>query len=295
MKINNSLIEEVLAIKIDEIIDCDNLALSYQDIPNMLSFMDSEKFVQQMLDNKNVKALFITEKLAHFFENTEIKKIICDDPRYYFYTLKNYLGKLNYKKTDSIIDPTAIIHPRAYVCEYNVKIGKNVIIEPNVSILADVIIGDDCIIRANTVVGAEGFEHKRTSKGILSIFHTGKVIIGNKVEIGANNAISKGFLFGDTLIGDETRTDNLVHIAHSAQIGKRCFLPACAMIAGDSRIGDDCWIGPNASISSQVKIGDKAFITIGAVVTRNVEEKQTVTGNFAIEHSKFINFIKSIR
>lgn len=294
-KIDNKLIEEVLGLKPQENIECDNLALSYQDIPNMLSFMDSEKFVQQMLDNKNVIAIFVTENLSHYFDKTNIIKIICDDPRYYFYTLKNYIGKANYKKTPSQIDLSSIIHDKAYVSEYNVQIGKNVIIEPNVTILPDVVIGDNCIIRANTVIGAEGFEHKRTSKGILSVFHTGKVIIGNNVEIGASNAISKGFIFSDTIIGDETRTDNLVHIAHSAQIGKRCFLPACAMVAGDTRIGDDCWIGPNASISSQVKLGNKSFITIGAVVTKDVQENQTVSGNFAVEHSKFINFIKTIR
>jgi UDP-3-O-[3-hydroxymyristoyl] glucosamine N-acyltransferase LpxD len=153
-------------------------------------------------------------------------------------------------------------------------------------------IGRGTIVRAGAVLGAEGFEHKRTSRGILSVRHDGEVIIGERVEIGANCAISKGFSFRHTVIDDETRLDNLVHVAHGAQIGKRCFLPASCMIAGSTTIHDDVWIGPNASVSSQVQVGEGAYVTIGAVVTRDVPAGQRMTGNFAVPHAAFLSILK---
>ena len=80
-----------------------------------------------------------------------------------------------------------------------------------------------------------------------------------------------------------------------AQIGNNVIIEPFATVQKDVIIDDDCWIGPNSAITPQLKIGDKGFVTIGSVVTRNVEPGQTVSGNFAIEHSKFIKFIKTIR
>ncbi|MTI38250.1 DapH/DapD/GlmU-related protein, partial [Fulvivirga lutimaris] len=145
-----------------------------------------------------------------------------------------------------------------------------------------------------TVVGSEGFEHKKTTKGILSVKHDGKVIIGKDVYIGALNAISKGFSYRNTIIGDSTKTDNLVHIAHCVQIGERCLLPASSMIAGSTTLEDDVWIGPGSSISSQLTIGKNGFISIGSVVTKNVNMNEKVTGNFAIPHRKFLKHIRNI-
>ena len=129
------------------------------------------------------------------------------------------------------------------------------------------------LIRSGSTIGVEGFEHKRLRNGlILSVIHDSNVVIGREVEIGGNNTVAKGFMGQDTKIGDFTKTDCLVHIGHCAQIGARCLIPACAMIAGSTIIGDDVWIGPNASISSSLKIGNGAFVTLGSVVVSDVEE-----------------------
>ena len=82
-------------------------------------------------------------------------------------------------------------------------------------ILGSAIIGENCIIRAGAIIGASGFEHKRTSKGILSVMHDGRVRIANEVEIGADTNIAKGFYGRDTIIGDQTKIDALVHVAHA--------------------------------------------------------------------------------
>jgi len=97
------------------------------------------------------------------------------------------------------------------------------------------------------------------------------------------------------VVGDDTKTDNFVHIAHNVHLGRGCFLAAHAMVAGSVTMGDEVWIGPSAAISSEITIGSKANITIGAVVTRNVEPGQKVSGNFAIDHTRYMAFLKTIR
>lgn len=271
------------------VFDC--LGLVDTDKENSLTFIDDIKYQAGLNLNKNITGVICTKDIAVGIDASKIK-MVSSDPRFEFYSIQNKLFELNYEKIVSRIGQNCSIHPSAVISEYNVVIGSNVIIEPNVTILENTEIGDNVIVRAGTVIGAEGFEHKRTSKGILSVKHDGKVIIGNKVEIGANCAISKGFVYRNTLVGAETKLDNLVHVAHGVQIGERCFLPACCMIAGSTSIGDDVWVGPGVSVSSQVNIGSGSFLTIGSVVTRNLPDNSKVTGNFAVDHELFIRILK---
>jgi UDP-3-O-[3-hydroxymyristoyl] glucosamine N-acyltransferase len=292
-KITGKLISEITGLQVDPAIQFEAASISTTQVPGTLCFLDDKKYARDINVNPNITGVIITSQLADLIDDSKIK-IASEDPRYDFYTLLNYLGERDYKKIPTVIHPTANIHPRAYVAEHNVVIGANTIIEPNVTILEDVEIGANCIIRAGSVIGAEGFEQKRTKKGILWVKHFGKVIIHDNVHIGALNGISKGIFFRDTIVGESCRTDNLVHIAHCVQIGKRCFFPASCMVAGSVTIGDDVWIGPNASISSGIQLHDRAFATIGSVVTRDVQAGEAVTGNFAIPHSKFLRNLKKM-
>jgi UDP-3-O-[3-hydroxymyristoyl] glucosamine N-acyltransferase len=291
--INREFLNNILSINYQNNNEFGFLGLSNTDLPNSLSFFDDERYLKQLNENRNISGVFVhainKEKIS-----SEKNIIIVEDPRWCYFTLYNDLAKKNKRKFSTIIDQSSNIHSTAFVAETNVIIGKNCIIHPNVTILDDVEIGDNCIIQSGTVIGSEGFEYKKTNRGILGVYHDGKVIIENNVEIGANNAIAKGFSYRQTIIKEYTKTDNLVHIAHAVQIGKRCLLTASAMIAGSVTIEDDVWIGPNASISSGIHINEKAFITIGAVVTKDVMSNEKVSGNFAIPHDIFLNFIKKL-
>jgi UDP-3-O-[3-hydroxymyristoyl] glucosamine N-acyltransferase len=103
------------------------------------------------------------------------------------------------------------------------------------------------------------------------------VEIGNGVEIGANTCIDRGTL-GNTVIGDGTKIDNLVHIAHNVRIGKHCLVIAHAMIGGSCVIGDHAWIAPNAGIIQKKHIGEHATVGLGAVVLEDVPPNETWTG-----------------
>ena len=265
--------------------------------PKQLVFIEDSKYISTMLKKPNISSVITTEDLISSIPKG-LGIGISKNPRKSFHKIHNHLAKdtdFYWKPFSSEIASSAKIHPTAYVAERNVHIGERCYIGPNVTILEGTIVEDDVIIRAGSVIGTEGFEFNRIDREIMPLIHAGGVLLHNRVEIQANCCVSKAVFGGFTEIGEDTKLDNLIHIAHNAIIGKRCLLAACAMVAGSARIGDDVWIGPSASISSGVEIGNGASITLGSVVTKNVAQGQRVTGNFAIDHDKFIAFLKTIR
>lgn len=256
-----------------------------------LSFISDAKYLSEANENECLKAIFTTRELSSELRG-DIVSIEVDDPKWYFFSLVNYLAR-NKCRERTVISESATIHRTVSIAEEGVVIGDNVIIEPHVTIMPDVLIGDGAIIRAGAVLGVDGYEHKRTSKGLLSVAHDGRVLIGQNVEVGVNCNVSKGFAYRDTIIGQGTKLDALVHYAHGAQCGMNCMVVASAMIGGNVTIGNDVWIGPNASISNRISIGDGAFVTLGSVVVKDVSAGDKVTGNFAIPHLRFIRNLKA--
>jgi len=266
------------------------MALSNTNLENTLSFIDDEKYLNQINDNLSITGCIATSELAIRLVNKFV--YISEDPRFTFYSIFNYNGISQYKKQPSVIHPTSQIHGSAIISEFNVKIGSNCKIGPNVCILPDVVIGNECVIQAGAIIGSEGFEYKITKSGIISVFHDGLVTIKNKVEIGANTCVDKGFSFRNTIIYDEVKIDNLIHVAHGVHIHKGAFIIAGTVLGGSTTVGELAWVGINSSIAPGITIRSKGFISMGAVVTKNVEEGQQVTGNFAIEHTNFLNSFK---
>lgn len=115
--------------------------------------------------------------------------------------------------------------------------------------------------------------------------HIGGVRIGANVEIGSNTCIDRGAI-GDTVIGDGTKIDNHVHVAHNVRIGRDCIIVAGAVIGGSAVLGDRVFVGINASIKNKVRIGDDAVIGMGAVVTKDVPAGETWVGNPARKMEK---------
>lgn len=152
------------------------------------------------------------------------------------------------------------IHPSAVINDC-VELGKNIRIGPN------------------STIGFDGFGFEPDKDGAYHRFpHVGKVIIGDNVEIGANTCIDRGAL-GDTIIGEGTKIDNLVHVAHNVRIGKNCMIIALTCLGGGVVIEDGAYVGIGAGIRNQIIIGEKAFIGMGAVVVKDVAPGVTVIGN----------------
>lgn len=142
----------------------------------------------------------------------------------------------------------------------NVKIGANCTIHPNVFIEDNCTIGNNTILHCGAVIGADGFGYVRDgANGYVKFPQIGTVTIGDDVEIGAHTCVDRGAL-GETRIGNGTKIDNLVQIAHNVQIGKRVVIASQTGISGSTVIEDDCVIG------GQVGFGDHATVKSGAVI-----------------------------
>lgn len=160
-----------------------------------------------------------------------------------------------------------------------VMIGNNTTILPNCSIYGKVTIGHDCYLKPGVVIGGPGFGFEYDENGIPVHFpHTGEVIIGNNVYIGANATIDRATIDA-TIIEDNVKIDNLVHIAHNCIVGKNTLMTGCSTISGGVKVGENSWIAPNATVYQQLKIGSNSRIGMGAVVLRNVKDNTTVFGN----------------
>jgi UDP-3-O-[3-hydroxymyristoyl] glucosamine N-acyltransferase len=158
-------------------------------------------------------------------------------------------------------------------------IGDNTIIGDRVVIEQNTRIGENCIIQPGTVIGADGFAYERLEDTLeLQRFpHIGGVVLGNNVEICSNCSIARGSL-SDTIIGEGTKLDALVHIAHNVEIGRHCALTAGTIIGGSTRIGDMCWTGLNSTVKHKVKIGNKVIIGSGASVINDIDDEDIVAG-----------------
>lgn len=142
----------------------------------------------------------------------------------------------------------------------NVSIGKNCVVHFNVVIEDNCTIGNNVILHSGVVIGADGFGYVKDEAAIYHKFpQIGTVVIEDNVEIGAKTCIDRGAL-GETRIGEGTKIDNLVQIAHNVQIGKRVVIAAQTGISGSTVIEDDCVIG------GQVGMGDHARVLSGAVI-----------------------------
>lgn len=142
----------------------------------------------------------------------------------------------------------------------------------------DHFIHPDAVIGAYTVIGKDGFGWIRMEDNTLKKFpHAGNVVIEKNVVIGSNTCIDRAAV-GSTVIGEGTKIDNLVHVAHGVKIGKNCLIVAGTIIGGSVEIGDNCFIGMGAKIKNKVTIGNGVTIGAGAVVLKNVPDGETWAG-----------------
>jgi UDP-3-O-[3-hydroxymyristoyl] glucosamine N-acyltransferase len=200
-----------------------------------------------------------------------------------------YIGEyVSIGKNVTIGDNTKIMHNVSVLD--NVAIGSGTLIYPGVCIYQGCQIGNDCTIDAGAVIGAAGFRYEQfpEKKTVRKMLHVGRVIIGNRVEIGANSAIDRATFEGDaTTISDDVKIDNLVHIAHNAKIGARTVIVAQTCVGGSSKVGEDAWIGIGAAISDNVSIGNRAKVLLNAVVAYDVPDGEMVSGFYAMPHRKW--------
>lgn len=252
--------------------------------PGNLTFVDHPKYYDKALNSRATTILI----------NKEVPRpegkalIISDDPfRDYVYLARRFRP---FEASASTISPTAVIgegtviQPGAFIGN-QVSIGKNCIIHANVSIYDHTEIGDDVIIHSNTVIGADAYYFQKKPSGYRKLESCGRVVIRDRVEIGALCSIDKG-VSGDTIIDEGTKFDNHVQVGHDTYIGKHCLIGAHCAIAGVTRIEDEVILWGRCSVNKDIVVGKGAVLLGTSAIDKSIPGGITYFGAPAEEARK---------
>lgn len=161
----------------------------------------------------------------------------------------------------SVIGPNAVIG-------HDCQIGRDCFVGPSAT-LQYALVGNGVIIHGGVRIGQDGFGFVAGRAGPEKMPQLGRVVIQDNVEIGANSTVDRGAL-SDTIIGEATKIDNLVQIAHNVRIGRMCLIAAQCGISGSVVMGDGIMLGGDVGITDHVTIGSGAAIAAGSGIMRDV-------------------------
>lgn len=150
-----------------------------------------------------------------------------------------------------------------------VQIGPRCRLYPNVVVHERCVVGKECIVHSGVVIGGDGFGFAKDGAEWIKVPQLGRVIIGDRVEIGANTTIDRGAL-DDTVIGDGVKLDNLIQIGHNVTVGEHTAMAAGVAVAGSAEIGKRCTIGGCAGIRGHIVIADDVHVTASSMVLSSV-------------------------
>ncbi len=167
------------------------------------------------------------------------------------------------------------------------RIGDHSIIKPNVTVMDLTRIGTHAIIHSGAVIGSDGYGFTQDGAGHAKQAHTGRVEIGDHVEIGACTCIDRGTL-GVTQIGNGVKIDNQVHIAHNVKIGDNTLIVAQVGIAGSTRVGKGVILAGRAAVTGHITIGDHAIVGPHAGVSASIPAHDIVSGIPHMPHKTWL-------
>lgn len=192
------------------------------------------------------------------------------------------------------IDPTAHVGPNCFLgarvrlgarsvlmggndLRADCQLGDDVCLFPNVVLYRGSRLGHRVIIHAGTVIGSDGFGYVLDEGRHRKVLQLGNVVIHDDVEIGANAAIDRGTL-GSTVIGEGTKIDNLVHVAHNVVIGRHCLIMGQVGFAGSTHLGDYVVVASQSGIADHLKLGNQVIVGAKSGVMRDVADGGRVLG-----------------
>lgn len=196
------------------------------------------------------------------------------------------------------VDPSAHVGPHATILAGAV-IGAGAVIEAGCFVGRDAVIGEGThlfanatfharcqigkrgIIHSGAVIGTDGFGFANENGVYIKIPQTGRVMIGDDVDIGANTCIDRGAL-ADTVIEDGVKLDNQIQIGHNCHIGAHTAMAGCVGVAGSAKIGKYCTFGGAAMVLGHLTIADKVHISSGSMVSRSILEPGQYTGFYPL-------------
>ncbi|MBL8521908.1 MAG: UDP-3-O-(3-hydroxymyristoyl)glucosamine N-acyltransferase [Betaproteobacteria bacterium] len=218
----------------------------------------------------------------------------------------------------ALVHAGAVLHPSARVDEFasvaegavigahawvgagcvigeGARVGEYTRLMPRVTVYARCEIGRRGLIHSGVVIGADGFgfapDFRDDGGAWVKIPQTGRVIIGDDCEIGANSTIDRGAI-EDTVIGNDVKIDNQVQIGHNCTVGDHTVISGCTGIAGSTRIGRRVMMGGASGAIGHLSICDGAVVSAMTLVTKSITEPGMVTGS--LPHMKHADWLKNI-
>ncbi|QYG03135.1 MULTISPECIES: UDP-3-O-(3-hydroxymyristoyl)glucosamine N-acyltransferase [Massilia] len=237
-------------------------------------------------------------------------RIVTTNPYAYFARAAQYFVSLTEQAPapgihpSAVVDPGATVDPTAHVgphvtIEAGAVIGAHAVIDAgcfigreatigehthlfaNVTFHARCRIGKRGILHSGAVIGTDGFGFAVEAGAYIKIPQTGRVLIGDDVDIGANTTIDRGAL-DDTVIEDGVKLDNQIQIGHNCRIGAHTAMAGCVGVAGSAKIGSRCTFGGAAMVLGHLEIADNVHISSGSMVSRSVLEPGQYTGFYPL-------------
>ena len=183
----------------------------------------------------------------------------------------------------AIIEKNSIIGKNVYIGSHcyvgnNVKIGNNAKVFSNTCIYGKTEIGSDAIILSNTTIGSEGFSFSLADDEFFHFPSLGSIMIGKNVWIGANCTVEKSQI-DQTIIEDDVKIDDLVHVGHNSILKKSTQIAAGSVISGRAKVGKGCWIAPNVVIDNGCEIGDDSIVGSSSLVRSNFPKNSVIIGS----------------
>lgn len=275
-----------------------------------ITFLSNPKFRSQATASKAVALILSEADNIAIGEAYGGARILSANPYVYFAKLAQHFFALTSDAREPGIHPSAWVSPLAKVSDTavigpnasieagamigenanvgaGVAIGKRVVIgagttiNANVSVYNDCIIGERCVLHSGAVIGADGFGFANEKGKWIKIPQTGRVVIGNDVEIGANTTIDRGAL-ADTVIENGVILDNQIQIGHNCHIGENTAMAGCVGVAGSAKIGKNCTFGGAAMVLGHLTIADNVHISSGSMVSRSILEAGQYTGFYPL-------------
>lgn len=292
--------------------------------PGSLVFVENRKFAKALRDSRALAVLCSEDVASKVPDN--IATLVTKSPhrdfamigRILFPTAANpspWFGEFG-------VSPQAFIHPEAKledgvtveagaVVGHGAEIGRGTLVSSTAVIGENCRVGRECYIApavsiqysfiGNRVhlypgvrIGQDGFGYVGGPSGVEKIPQLGRVIIQDDVEIGANTTVDRGAL-KDTVIGEGTKIDNLVQIAHNVQIGRYCLIAAHCGIAGSSTIGDMTQLGGSVGLADHIKVGSHVQIAAASGVMNDIPDGEKWGGSPARPIKQWFREVAALR
>jgi len=275
-----------------------------------ITFLSNPKLVAQAAQTKAAALILSAANDVAVGTGYKGARVIADNPYAYFARVAQWFEEQHTIPATPGIHASAVVHSSAQIAA-TASIGPHVTIEADVVVADHAVIDAGCfigrgakigetthffanvvfhsrceigqrgVLHSGAVIGSDGFGFAKENGVWIKIPQTGRVIIGDDVEIGANTTIDRGTL-EDTVIEDDVKLDNQIQIAHNCHIGAHTAMAGCVGVAGSAKIGKNCTFGGAAMVLGHLTIADNVHVSSGSLVSRSISEPGQYTGFYPI-------------